>query len=166
MVSPHLNTQFLFCEEEHFENSNSSLHQQQQEEEEETDSCTSRHSLNAVTFLNPFEQDEELRTLLYKEEEKEPHRGFEDSPSLAKGRREVVEWMLRVIGYYSFSSLTAVLAVSYLDRFLHRFQPLSHDNKPWMFQLSAVACLSLAAKVDETDVPLLLDLQVCVKIQS
>ncbi|CAI9752876.1 unnamed protein product [Fraxinus pennsylvanica] len=33
-------------------------------------------------------------------------------------------------------------------------------DKPWMSQLTAVACLSLAAKVEETQVPLLLDLQV------
>ncbi|CAI0557447.1 unnamed protein product, partial [Linum tenue] len=33
-------------------------------------------------------------------------------------------------------------------------------DKPWMIQLVAVTCLSLAAKVEETDVPLLLDLQV------
>ncbi|CAI9770268.1 unnamed protein product [Fraxinus pennsylvanica] len=33
-------------------------------------------------------------------------------------------------------------------------------DKPWMSQLAAVACLSLAAKVEETQVPLLLDLQV------
>ncbi|KAJ6709742.1 CYCLINS [Salix koriyanagi] len=33
-------------------------------------------------------------------------------------------------------------------------------DKPWMAQLSAVACLSLAAKVEETQVPLLLDFQV------
>jgi hypothetical protein len=30
-----------------------------------------------------------------------------------------------------------------------------------MTQLAAVACLSLAAKMEETHVPLLLDLQVC-----
>ncbi|PSS02686.1 Cyclin-D3-1 like [Actinidia chinensis var. chinensis] len=33
-------------------------------------------------------------------------------------------------------------------------------EKPWMIQLLAVTCLSLAAKVEETQVPLLLDLQV------
>ncbi|XP_065863687.1 cyclin-D3-1-like isoform X1 [Euphorbia lathyris] len=33
-------------------------------------------------------------------------------------------------------------------------------DKPWMPQLAAVACLFLAAKVEETQVPLLLDLQV------
>ncbi|KAJ6344752.1 hypothetical protein OIU76_006302 [Salix suchowensis] len=33
-------------------------------------------------------------------------------------------------------------------------------EKPWMTQLAAVSCLSLAAKVEETQVPLLLDFQV------
>ncbi|MCE3052162.1 hypothetical protein HAX54_051732 [Datura stramonium] len=33
-------------------------------------------------------------------------------------------------------------------------------DKPWMIQLAAVTCLSLAAKVEETQVPLLLDFQV------
>ncbi|KAH6758914.1 hypothetical protein C2S51_019149 [Perilla frutescens var. frutescens] len=158
MVSHQQNTQFLdtlFCEEERFE---SSFLQEveDQEAEADEDSCSS-------PFLKQFDQEslsenEELRSLLYKEEGKEPYDGFEVSPSLAKARREVVQWMLKAIAYYSFSSLTAVLAVTYLDTFLHRFHP--HSNKPWMIQLAAVACLSLAAKLDETDVPLLLDLQV------
>ena len=37
------------------------------------------------------------------------------------------------------------------------------QDKPWMNQLEAVACLSLAAKMDETEVPLLLDFQVIVE---
>ncbi|KAK9135870.1 hypothetical protein Syun_015200 [Stephania yunnanensis] len=73
-------------------------------------------------------------------------------------RREAVEWMMRVNGHYGFSAVTAVLGVNYLDRFLSSFN-LQRD-KPWMSQLVAVACLSLAAKVEETHVPLLLDLQV------
>lgn len=156
MVSHHfLDT--LFCEEDHFDCSQNSF----LSEEDEEDSCSSHQSLNFEPFLKLFEQDsllenEELKALLYKEEEKEL---YQQIPSLAKPRREVVQWMLKVIAYYSFSSLTAVLAVSYLDRFLNRFQP--HSDKPWMFQLAAVTCLSVAAKVDETDVPLLLDLQVC-----
>lgn len=34
------------------------------------------------------------------------------------------------------------------------------NGKAWTMQLLAVACLSLAAKMDEIDVPLSLDLQV------
>lgn len=42
------------------------------------------------------------------------------------------------------------------------FQPLNDLQKGivWMMQLLAVACLSLAAKMEETEVPVSLDLQV------
>lgn len=39
-------------------------------------------------------------------------------------------------------------------------QILQKTIAPWLAQLLAVACVSLAAKVEETEVPLLLDLQV------
>ncbi|XP_057749149.1 cyclin-D3-1-like [Arachis stenosperma] len=47
---------------------------------------------------------------------------------------------------------------TYLDRFLLSFH--FQREKPWMIQLASVTCISLAAKVEETQVPLLLDLQV------
>jgi cyclin D3 len=77
---------------------------------------------------------------------------------LARARCEAVEWILKVNEHYSFTALTAVLAVNYLDRFL--FSVHLQKEKPWMAQLAAVSCLSLAAKVEETQVPLLLDFQV------
>ncbi|KAL2324212.1 hypothetical protein Fmac_023270 [Flemingia macrophylla] len=77
---------------------------------------------------------------------------------LSQPRREAVEWMLKVNAHYGFSALTATLAVTYLDRFLLSFH--FQREKPWMIQLVAVTCVSLAAKVEETQVPLLLDLQV------
>ncbi|CAL5081291.1 unnamed protein product [Urochloa decumbens] len=72
-------------------------------------------------------------------------------------RAESVAWILKVQGYYGFLPLTAYLAVNYMDRFLslHR---LPEDG--WAMQLLAVTCLSLAAKMEETLVPSLLDLQV------
>ncbi|TKY50957.1 Cyclin-D3-2 protein [Spatholobus suberectus] len=66
--------------------------------------------------------------------------------------------MLKVNAHYGFSALTATLAVTYLDRFLLSFH--FQREKPWTIQLVAVTCISLAAKVEETQVPLLLDLQV------
>ncbi|KAK1422221.1 hypothetical protein QVD17_25187 [Tagetes erecta] len=74
-------------------------------------------------------------------------------------RRNAVEWILTVVSHHSFTTLTAVLAVNYLDRFFDRFDEMDIKKKPWMFQLVAVSCLSIAAKVDETRVPLLQHLQ-------
>ncbi|KAJ8546196.1 hypothetical protein K7X08_018779 [Anisodus acutangulus] len=106
-----------------------------------------------------FWEDDELATLLSKE--KESHLGFDSLISdrfLMDARKEAFDWMLRVIGYYGFTATTAVLAVNYFDRCISGL--CFQKDKPWTSQLAAVACLSIAAKVEETQVPLLLDLQV------
>ncbi|PRQ27767.1 putative cyclin D [Rosa chinensis] len=105
-----------------------------------------------------FWDDEELTSLLSKEKLNQDRKILNPNSSLAGARKEAVDWMLRVNAHYSFSALTAVLAVDYLDRFFFSFQ--FQTEKPWMTQLAAVACISLAAKVEETQVPLLLDFQV------
>ncbi|KAK4478295.1 hypothetical protein RD792_017584 [Penstemon davidsonii] len=137
----------LYCEEEHWGNKNGEIINNYPEFFID---C-SKHN-----FL--WNDDEELISLLNKEQENELYYGLEKNPSLTKSRDEAVEWILKVIGYFSFSALTAVLAVNYFDRFLFSFQ--SYGEKPWTIQLAAVGCISLAAKVEETEVPLLLDLQV------
>ncbi|XP_065860972.1 cyclin-D1-1 [Euphorbia lathyris] len=76
----------------------------------------------------------------------------------ASAREESVAWILKVQAYYRFQPLTAYLAVNYLDRFLY-----SHtlpQTKGWPMQLLSVACLSLAAKMEEPLVPSLLGFQV------
>ncbi|CAL9047008.1 cyclin-D2-1-like [Musa acuminata AAA Group] len=72
-------------------------------------------------------------------------------------RREAVAWILKVSAYYRFQDLTPYLAVNYMDRFLasHRL-----PQNVWALQLLSVASLSLAAKMEETLVPTLLDLQI------
>lgn len=151
----------LYCSEEHWEED-----ELDQAEEEYSDN----NYLNANTIINSpespsllFESDmfwdeQELTSLLEKEQHNPLSTCLESNPASEGARREGVEWMLKVIAHYSFSALTAVLAVNYFDRFLFSFH--FQNGKPWMTQLTAVACLSLAAKVEETQVPLLLDLQV------
>ncbi|EXB89228.1 hypothetical protein L484_006781 [Morus notabilis] len=107
--------------------------------------------------------DEELISLLSKEKKMmnqmcDYNIKLQTNPPLAEARKEAIDWMLKVIAHYSFTALTAVLAVNYLDRFLLSFE--FQREKPWMTHLASVACLSLAAKVEETEVPLLLDFQV------
>ncbi|KAL9261267.1 Cyclin-D3-1-like protein [Drosera capensis] len=75
-----------------------------------------------------------------------------------KGREMTVDWILKVQSHYDFEPQCACLSINYFDRFLSAYE-LPKD-KAWMMQLLAVACLSIAAKVEETDVPLPIDLQV------
>lgn len=73
-------------------------------------------------------------------------------------RQDSINWILQVHDYYRFNPATAMLAVNYLDRFLSASN-LPDESGAWAFQLLAVASLSLAAKMEEPEVPLLLDLQ-------
>ncbi|KDP47128.1 hypothetical protein JCGZ_22124 [Jatropha curcas] len=151
----------LYCEEERWEEE-----EQEKEHEEETMNIENRSSASFFPFSILLEQDlfwedGELLSLFSKEKEQETHinvKNVETNSSLSVARLDAVEWMLKVNAHYAFSVLTAILAVNYLDRFLS--SPYFQQDKPWMIQLVAVTCLSLAAKVEETQVPLLLDLQV------
>ncbi|KZV41176.1 hypothetical protein F511_10310 [Dorcoceras hygrometricum] len=108
--------------------------------------------------------DEELQSLFCKEKETciKSNTIIEAGTSFSVARKESVEWVLRTNSFFGFAAMTAVLAVNYLDRFLCGLT--MQKDKPWMIQLAAVTCLSLAAKVEETRVPLLLNLQVeCTK---
>ncbi|CAN1815060.1 CYCD3-2 [Linum perenne] len=133
----------LYCDEDGFE-----------PEEEQAD------AENGVV-LNPQDllwEEDELVSLISKE--KSTH-WFGNSDVYVRCsmdcRREAVDWVLRVKAHYGFTALTCVLAVNYFDRFASSFT--FQKDKPWMRHLAAVTCLSLAAKVEETQVPLLLDLQ-------
>ncbi|KAK4358209.1 hypothetical protein RND71_023819 [Anisodus tanguticus] len=83
---------------------------------------------------------------------------FQSQSLSAAAREESVGWILKVQRHYGFQPLTAYLAVNYFDRFLYS-RSLPQTNG-WPLQLLSVACLSLAAKMEEPLVPSLLDLQV------
>ncbi|XVF64869.1 hypothetical protein PTKIN_Ptkin09bG0201300 [Pterospermum kingtungense] len=75
-----------------------------------------------------------------------------------EARKEAVDWIGKVHAQFGFGPLCAYLSINYLDRFLSSYE--LPKGKAWMMQLLAVACLSLAAKMEETEFPLILDLQV------
>ncbi|KAE8686768.1 D3-type cyclin isoform 3 [Hibiscus syriacus] len=148
----------LYCEEEEEEDGVDDL------QELMSSSTSSNNGGNPFSLSFPlsdqdlFWDDDELLSMFSKETKIRLNiDGY--FPPIA--RREAVEWTLKVNAFHGFTALSAVLAVNYLDRFLTslRFRR-DDDNKPWMIHLVAVTCLSLAAKVEETHVPLLLDLQV------
>lgn len=112
--------------------------------------------------VEELDNESGLHMLLSKEHETHPKLcSCYDLSLITSARQEALQWILAVNSHHDFSAFTAVLSVNYLDRFLLGLQ-FSREMpimKPWMMQLAAVACLSLAAKVAETHVPLLLDLQ-------
>ncbi|KAK1371309.1 Cyclin-D4-1 like [Heracleum sosnowskyi] len=75
-----------------------------------------------------------------------------------KARQEAVDWIGKALSHFNFGPLCAYLSVNYLDRFLSAYK--LPPGEEWMMQLLAIACLSLAAKMEETEVPLCLNLQV------
>ncbi|TQD80418.1 hypothetical protein C1H46_034008 [Malus baccata] len=146
----------LFCEEgfEEYLGDNGS-----EEESENCDGFSKKQSSFPLIFLESdrFWENDELSSLISKEEQTHVRFSGEISDRyLMAAWKEVVKWILSVKAHYGFSSLTAILAVNYFDRFIA--SPPFQRGKPWMSQL-AVACVSLAAKVEETHMPLLLDLQ-------
>ncbi|RVW99985.1 Cyclin-D3-1 [Vitis vinifera] len=121
----------LYCEESHWEEE---VREEGFLEEEEEESYYGDGSKpNAPPLLEPdlLCEDEELVSLFSKEEKNDLHSNPESNPLAAGARARPFLFSCDVQG-----------------------------EKPWMTQLAAVACLSLAAKVEETQVPLLLDLQV------
>lgn len=87
--------------------------------------------------------------------------GEEDGYGGAAGREAAVGWAYRAAARLGFSALTAALAAAYLDRCFLAGGALRLGDQPWMSRLAAIACVALAAKVEETRVPLLLDIQLC-----
>ncbi|KAK3017073.1 hypothetical protein RJ639_007004 [Escallonia herrerae] len=140
----------LYCEEED--------HQWEDEEEVEREALPPVHNNSnkiKVEQEDMFWEDEELLSLFSREKQQERAHW---------ARTEAVDWMLKVGAHFGFTALTSILSINYLDRFLsskNTHQIIKDGNKPsWMIQFVAVTCLSLAAKVEETHVPLLVDLQV------
>lgn len=76
----------------------------------------------------------------------------EELDEWTKAARAVcVDWIVKTNSRFLFSGKTAYVAVTYLDRFLA--QRRVDRGKEWALQLLSVACLSLAAKVEEHRVP-------------
>ncbi|XP_010526969.1 PREDICTED: cyclin-D3-1-like [Tarenaya hassleriana] len=121
-------------------------------------SSPSFSSPSVVLDQDLFWEDEELVSLFAKEHEQGHEISCLDDVYLSSDRKKAVDWILRVNSHYGFSTLTAALAINYLDRFVCNFS--LQGDKPWMLQLVAVTCLSLAAKVEGTQAPLLINLQV------
>ncbi|OMO63364.1 hypothetical protein COLO4_32500 [Corchorus olitorius] len=117
----------------------------------ESDTSAVRHQF-PTTRHNYLPSDENTISKLI---DSEPHhmpspdylRRFQDRSIDVTARQDSINWILKVHAFYRFSPVTAFLSVNYFDRFLS-----SHS-------LPVNTPLSLS-KMEEPQVPLLLDLQV------
>ncbi|KAJ0236503.1 Cyclin-D4-1 [Hirschfeldia incana] len=112
----------------------------------------------------PSESEEIIREMMEKEKQHLPSDDYikrlrSGGLDLNVRRRDALNWIWKACEEHQFGPLCVCLSVNFLDRFLaiHDFPII---DKAWTMQLLAVACLSLAAKLEEIEVPLLIDLQV------
>ncbi|KAK4416328.1 Cyclin-D5-1 [Sesamum alatum] len=109
-------------------------------------------------FCSVSESDSEYIEMLIQKEAVFQSTG--DNPSdksernwLKCARGDAVKWILETRALFGFHFRTAYLSLIYFDRFFSR---RSIDNgKLWAIRLLSVACLSLAAKMEECEVPAL-----------
>ncbi|KAI5078377.1 hypothetical protein GOP47_0006048 [Adiantum capillus-veneris] len=115
-------------------------------------------------FDMPSMEDDDFITLLMQKEDilmnksRDYIDSYEGKDAELQMRAHMVNWMLDVHAHYGFSAQTAFLSVSYFDRFLSKHA--NSRGKTWFLQLVAISSISLAVKLQETEVPLLSDLQV------
>ncbi|XP_004501520.1 cyclin-D5-1-like [Cicer arietinum] len=76
---------------------------------------------------------------------------------LKRARLNAINWILKTRAALGFGFQTAYLSVTYLDRFLSKRS--IHGENHWAIRLLSIACLSLAAKMEECNVPGLSDFQ-------
>ncbi|CAN6329655.1 unnamed protein product [Urochloa humidicola] len=71
-----------------------------------------------------------------------------------RARLAAVKWILETRGFFGFGHRTAYLAIAYFDSFLLR-RRVDREAMPWAARLLSVACVSVAAKMEERQAPAL-----------
>ncbi|WOL17642.1 cyclin-D5-3-like isoform X3 [Canna indica] len=94
---------------------------------------------------------EYIELLLRREEKVHKSRRTRD-PSTDPARADVVRWIMATKASLGFGLKTAYTAVAYFDRFFEHKSIESMRDKTWALKLLSVACLSLAAKMEEIKV--------------
>ncbi|KAL8130948.1 cyclin-D5-1-like [Apium graveolens] len=108
---------------------------------------------NAFKYT-PDEDDEFFRVLISRELTSSSL-SMITSQWIVNARLDSIKWIFNAMRLMGFQLRTAYLSVIYFDKFLSR--RMIDNEKYWAVRLLSVACLSLAAKMEECEVPLLVD---------
>ncbi|GMI68034.1 cyclin d5;1 [Hibiscus trionum] len=109
-------------------------------------------------FVSDNEDNEYIHNLVLRETDA----GFKTNPSTSKpwlqsARLDAIEWIFNMRETFGFQVHTAYLSVTYFDRFIS-IRSID-EGKVWAVRLLSIACLSLAAKMEECKVPVLSEFQ-------
>ncbi|KAL9327595.1 hypothetical protein ACSQ67_002598 [Phaseolus vulgaris] len=118
-------------------------------------------SLDTPCFV--LEDEEEYIEYLLRQEtgfgsQNQPFLASDDRSNrnwLRSARVDAIDWIFNSQAKFGFRVETAYVSVTYFDRFLSKRS--IDESKPWAIHLLSVACLSLAAKIEEQNVPVLSD---------
>ncbi|TQD92873.1 hypothetical protein C1H46_021506 [Malus baccata] len=136
---------------------------------QEDETCLSqlKDESNTSVEFNPcflFDNDDEyVENLVQKEAHCFGSKGLMDFSAsgmswLKTARLDAIDWIFNAWAVFGFQLQTAYLSVTYFDRFLSKRS--IDDEKLWAIRLLSVACLSLAAKMEECKIPALSEFSV------
>ncbi|KAJ9186828.1 hypothetical protein P3X46_002357 [Hevea brasiliensis] len=131
---------------------------------QESENCLVEDVVDEDTFVDLARSREEEEGYVEMLVEREINFRFKgDQPMgfdnwLRCARLEAIAWILKTRAIFDFRFQTAYLSLAYFDRFLSKRS--IDSEKLWAVRLLAVACLSLAAKMEEIKVPALSEFQI------
>ncbi|KAK7252774.1 hypothetical protein RIF29_36969 [Crotalaria pallida] len=133
-------------------------------EDDENTSIDSLYNNNPSFVLDDEEEEEYIEYLLKQEtgfgsqrthhvlsSDHDHHHDCSNRFWLKSARLDAIHWIFNTQAKFGFKVHTAYLSVTYFDQFLSKRS--IDESKPWAIQLLSVACLSLAAKMEEQNVP-------------
>ncbi|XP_057468921.1 cyclin-D5-1-like [Actinidia eriantha] len=114
-------------------------------------------SINSYS-VSEANEDEYVQMLIDRERTESESSRISIDDWIKCARSDAITWILKARALFRFRFQTAYLSVVYFDRFLSK--RIIDSDKYWAIRLLSLACLSLAAKMEECRVPALSEFRV------